>query len=209
MEFYAFANRAIRYTENILIATIVSVYVLTAYVSIFRDGSILSSYLIIVSFLYYLHALAAAPGSLLDLGNASVKGLCNICNRVRGNRTRHCHVCNKCYNKIDHHCLLLGKCLAENNMRDFYFCILFLMLFLVSWLVQKDCKALLGILTLCVSCYLAWISVCISQDKATTEGASFKHIREPAHLRRLGCFLKGNPLKILLPLAYCRNDIEY
>lgn len=210
MEFYEVVNKTIKFMECILISTVVGSYVTVLYVSAVRDRSVVSTYLILTSFIHYIMILTKSPGSLLDLGNASVVGLCNICNRIRGNRTRHCHICSKCYNKRDHHCMLLGRCIAEDNMRDFYFCILFLVAFLTTWLFAKDCKAVVGIVAGGALGSLLWLSLCIAHGKTSSEMMKLEDRRlKMRHIQNLMKYIGDDLLGMFLPVVNTRRRVEY
>lgn len=210
MEFYEIANKATKFMECILVSGVVGLYMTASYISVVRDRSVLASYFIITSFIHYTMILAKSPGSLLDLGNASVMGLCSTCNRIRGNRTRHCHVCNKCYNKRDHHCMLLGRCIAENNMRDFYFCTLFLVAFLLTWLCTKGCKAMTGIVACGALASLSWLSLCIAHDRTSSEMMKVEdRWLRMRHVRSLLRYIGEDLVGALLPVVNTRRKVEY
>lgn len=210
MQFYEFANRIVRSAECALISLVLGAYALLIYISIMKDRSICSSYLIVTSFTYYVILLVKSPGSLLDLGDASVRGLCTICNRVRGNKTRHCYVCSKCYDKLDHHCMLTGKCIAQNNIREFYLCIVFTLLFTISWLVKKNEKVVPCLAMLVLLGVLMWYSMCIALNMTGSELLKHQEKRiEFKHLKRIAGLVSQDPLGLFFPILRSRCKVEY
>lgn len=206
MELFEVANRTTRTLEYMLVGTVIGLYVALIYVSAMCDRCLASLYLIATSFIYYVNLLLHSPAQPLCPESAAVRGLCSTCNRVRGARTRHCHICNQCYSRRDHHCMLIGRCVAESNMRDFYLCILFMLLFLVSWLFQRECKPLVGLLVACVLGSFLWLSLCIAEGKTSHEMLKMERIViSPAHLASLLKYLRDDPVGILLPLLHSRK----
>lgn len=203
-------NRIVKYMEWILITTIISVYLTLIYTSVMYDRSIFFSYLVFISFIHYLVILVKSPGSLLDLGNASVRGLCRICNRVRGTRTRHCYLCDKCYNKRDHHCILIGRCIAADNLKEVFLCCFFLFLFLSNWMLTKPQGFIIvmPVLTLLVS--ICWICLCVAHDKTTAElySSENKSVGK-TELKQLLGFIFSNPIQAVFPFAWTVSKIEY
>ncbi|KAI5172379.1 hypothetical protein PAEPH01_1743 [Pancytospora epiphaga] len=201
MELFEMINRTTRILECMIVTTIISLYFISGYISIVYDRCPVSFYLVFTSFIYYIRLLLLNPAHPLSSTDGSIRGLCNTCNRVRGAKTRHCYICNRCYNKRDHHCMLIGKCVAEENIRDFYFCLLFILLFLAGWLYHRESKLLVGIFIPCAGGFFAWLSLCISEGKTSHEMLKNRGLAiSSKNMSNLMMYYKSNLMGILFPL---------
>ena len=193
-----------------MITTVLSVFAVLSYVSIFEDKSILFSYVLFLSASHYISVLCKSPGAPLDLDNATIRGLCTVCHRIRGSRTKHCYICNKCYNKRDHHCILIGRCVAEDNIKDLFLCMLFLGIFLVNWLITKQLKVLIAIPVLGIVAFLSWMALCIGTNKTTAEICkSWTGEIRREDIVQLFRVLGSDPLRIFFPVLNYRSKVEY
>ncbi|KAI4292328.1 hypothetical protein PAPHI01_1602 [Pancytospora philotis] len=200
MELYEVANRITRMLECALVGAIAGLYLVLFAVSAWCDRSILASYLIATAFIHYLLIICAGPTPLIDDKNAAVRGICAVCNKVRGSRTKHCRVCNRCHSQRDHHCMLIGRCVTGYNLRSFYSCLLFTTAFLLYWTVTKQCRGLLGLFALASLCASGWYSLCISSGKTSSELLSSERIAaHQINLYVLAKFFGADATAMFLP----------
>ncbi|ORD94129.1 ERFB [Enterospora canceri] len=188
----------------------VSGFFISALCTIILDRSILKFYLITTASIYYGMALVKSPGSLFDINDSDVKGICNKCNRIRGDSTKHCTVCNKCYYKRDHHCVFLGKCVASNNIKDFFFCLLFTFLYSIAMLLTKPHKILLIFATTVIGMSLFWFATVISTGKSTSELLELE--KWSFSIRCIGSLfyeLRDRPHYILFPFLRIQHTVDY
>ncbi len=210
MELYKVINKIIKYMERILIGLLLSSYFLLIVKCAVKDKNIITTYFILVSFAYYIRVLIKSPGSLLDYGNDTICGLCDICNRIKGSRTKHCQICNKCYNKRDHHNMLVGRCIAENNIFEMLMCNIFLLIFLIIWEITKNHDHLLIIPICGLLIFIGWMLVCVGQNRTTKEIGKYGNRKiEFKNYRILYENFKKEPIKSLFPFILQRSNIEY
>jgi len=123
---------------------------------------------------------------------------CKICQMHQPLRTKHCRDCNRCVRTHDHHCPWVGTCVAEGN-RVFFFWFLVaqfteLLVFLIegifillrfgfdpsAWLNYAPLLclglAVIGLLTLMVSCLFCFHSYLASANITTWENISWHNI---------------------------------
>ncbi|KAL6121309.1 hypothetical protein NUSPORA_01796 [Nucleospora cyclopteri] len=202
-------NKIIRFLQYALTSMIISSYVVAIIFSISMDLCLIKTYISSTAFIYYLITISKSPGSLLDANNATVKGICTKCNRIRGYQTKHCNICNKCYHKRDHHCILLGKCIAENNLKDFYYCLFFTLLYFLSMVFTKEYKLFYLLGTIGFGIFWVWMSFVIGLQKTSIEVLNMEE--KPFNIqiiRNLYEYLKENPLNIFFPFLKVRNVVE-
>lgn len=200
MEIERALNKIVRNMEFLLIGILLMLYILAIGISIFLIRSFLSTYFIVNSFIYYLILIRKSPGLPLDMRNGTVRGICGACNKVRGNRTHHCYICDECYNRPDYHCPLIGRCVTQTNVRDLYFCLIFLGLFSIYSLINGGAKVLLAMPSIFICLVLGWMSMCVALDKTAREMAhteSFSFDRDA--VERISKFIFIDPFGTLLP----------
>ena len=193
-----------------LTCMVISGYITGILCTLIFDFSIVKCYFLGTSFIYYLIALIKSPGSLFDINDSEVKGICNKCNRIRGNHTKHCSICNKCYYKRDHHCVFLGKCIASNNLKDFLFSLIFLTIYGVLRLFTSSLKLVTAFFTFVALCATMWFSCVLTSEKTSGELAEFDKWRiSRKDLRKFLLKMKDSPVNILFPYLKFTNTVEY
>lgn len=166
----------IRFLELILVISVFS-YFGFLYYELYNSLSLVSlliySYILTLSLFYYCSLLKKSPGSLLDYNGLEIRGICQKCNRLRSNRTFHCDSCDKCYYKRDHHCPWLGKCVAQDNYREYYFFILFMVIFQCMSLFRTNLFVetvfFTNMLTGVLFIFFLWINFLLCIDKTSIE----------------------------------------
>ena len=60
---------------------------------------------------------------------------CEECDCMIQKNTRHCEICNRCTYEFDHHCSYLNNCVGENNYREFFVSLFFILIHVTFSLV--------------------------------------------------------------------------
>lgn len=210
MKIHKLITTLVKYIEKILILLILSAYTITITVFAFKKHDIIATYFIFSSFIYYVIMLKKSPGSLLDFGNANIRGLCNQCNRIKGDRTKHCYICNKCYNKLDHHNMLIGSCIAENNILEMILCNLFLLLFFLICMHKETYSKFLFIFSFGIFIFISWLIYSIGKDKTMKEIDKNEYKRfNFKNFKFIIDIIKTRPLKILFPFFSTKAQVDY
>ncbi|TBU18731.1 putative DHHC palmitoyltransferase [Hamiltosporidium tvaerminnensis] len=168
-------QRVIVAFEYILITTTVCYIFLSLYDTLKAKGYITKAillYFLLVSSYYYLSILVKKDVHILP--NTEIKGLCRKCNKLRCTRTFHCDTCNLCFYKRDHHCPWLAKCISSSNYREYYFFILFTVIYLslkvlCGCLYVNQIVFLNNYLLTILSFFFIWTNFLLFIDKTSIE----------------------------------------
>lgn len=193
-----------------LTCMVISGYVTGILCTIILDASILKFYTLGTSFVYYMIALVKSPGSLFDIHDSEVKGICTKCARIRSNQTKHCSICNKCYHRRDHHCIFLGKCIASNNMKEFVFSLLFLSFYGILRIISGPCRLLVSFLTSITLLTFAWFSCAyaleiISQQIVEKDKWKITKTGIVKYLNKM----KESPVDFFFPFLKLTTTVDY
>lgn len=193
-----------------LTCIVVSCYITGILCTILFDFSIIKFYFLSTSFIYYLMALVKSPGSLFDVHDSEVKGICTKCNRIRGIKTKHCSICNKCYNKRDHHCMLLGKCIAQDNIKDFIFMQIFLCGFVFLRAYCGPARMLCGFIGMLLILSIIWFSCIFAFEKTSREIIALdKWTFSLKGCKKILYTLKDSPINIFLPFLKLTATVDF
>ncbi|AFM98847.1 hypothetical protein EHEL_081470 [Encephalitozoon hellem ATCC 50504] len=213
MEAWKTMNKLVRYTEALIVAFVIILYLLGLYEAVIVSGVSIRLYLLITSFYYYVGCLAKSPGQLLDFGDANVKGICNKCNRIVGTKTIHCEICNKCYHRRDHHCPIIGRCVASNNIKDLYFAVSFIGLHSLAAILKGSNRfaymmSIHRYLFVMSSAFACWLTFLILTGKTTKELMKFQgRITDEVRMFRLKEVFRDGLVGTLAPYLRWKTSI--
>lgn len=213
MEAWKMMNKLVAYTEILIVAFVIILYLLGFYEAAIVSGVSIRLYLLITSFYYYVGCLAKSPGQLLDFGNANVKGICKKCNRIVGTKTVHCEICNKCYHKRDHHCPIIGRCVASSNIRDLYLAVSFMGFHSLAAILRGSTRfaymmSIHRYLFIMSSAFACWLTFLILTGKTTKELMRFQgRITDEIRMFRLKKVFRDGLVGTLAPYLRWKTSI--